>query len=222
MSHRSSHSLTSLRAAFAPALILCSLGAVAHANPLGLYVGAAYGQAHIRAELDGLSGANGSLGNLGRFDDTHSAFQAMLGIRPLSLIGAEVIYMDFGSSSIRGPGAPASGISEEQVSQKGAAAFAMLYLPVPVIDVYLKAGLAHVTTDMSATATLPGVGTCPVDNPGCATRSGSRSSTDDSFAYGAGVQWKLGSWAVRGEYERFDAAGANPSLLSIGMTYWLP
>jgi hypothetical protein len=30
----------------------------------------------------------------------------------------------------------------------------------------------------------------------------------------------LGNWAVRGEYERFDAAGANPALLSLGMTYW--
>jgi len=26
---------------------------------------------------------------------------------------------------------------------------------------------------------------------------------------------------VRGEYERFSAAGANPSLLSISMTFWL-
>jgi len=26
---------------------------------------------------------------------------------------------------------------------------------------------------------------------------------------------------VRGEYERFDAAGANPTFLSLGMTYWI-
>jgi hypothetical protein len=35
------------------------------------------------------------------------------------------------------------------------------------------------------------------------------------------LQWKLGQWAVRGEYERFSAAGANPSLLSLSMTFWL-
>jgi hypothetical protein len=45
--------------------------------------------------------------------------------------------------------------------------------------------------------------------------------TDDAFAHGAGLQWKLGPWAVRGEYERFSAAGANPGPLSIGMTCWI-
>jgi hypothetical protein len=45
--------------------------------------------------------------------------------------------------------------------------------------------------------------------------------TTTAFAYGAGLQWTLGDWAVRGEYERFSAAGENPTLLSIGMTYWI-
>jgi hypothetical protein len=195
---------------------------------LGLYVGAAYGQAHIRAQLNGLSGPgfSGSVGSLGGFDTTHTAYQAMLGLRALSFLGAEVTYMDLGQGSVRGPGVavpglPGSFVSAEQVSQKGEAAFGMLYLPVPIIDVYVKAGLSRITTDMSATYALPGVGTCEIDHPNCAIGSAGRSSTDVDFAYGAGLQWKLGQWAVRGEYERFDAAGANPSLLSIGMTYWL-
>jgi len=62
---------------------------------------------------------------------------------------------------------------------------------------------------------------CQIGHPDCNTYTVARSSTDTAFAYGAGVQWKLGDWAVRGEYERFDAAGANPTLLSIGMTYWI-
>jgi photosystem II stability/assembly factor-like uncharacterized protein len=36
---------------------------------------------------------------------------------------------------------------------------------------------------------------------------------------GAGVQYKLGSWAVRAEYERFNAHGAHPSLLSLGIAW---
>ena len=36
----------------------------------------------------------------------------------------------------------------------------------------------------------------------------SQSTGDVAFAYGAGLQWRLGQWAVRGEYERFGAAGA--------------
>lgn len=217
-------------AAFA-ALILGTLGATTAAQAgdlLGLYVGAAYGQAHVRAQLNGLSGSgsSGTLGSLGGFDTTHTAYQAMLGIRVLSFLGAEVTYMDLGQGSIRGPGEPVPGspgsfVASEQASQKGEAAFAMLYLPVPIIDVYVKAGMSRITTNMSATYNLPGVATCAINNLNCAVVNAGRSSTDVGFAYGAGLQWKLGQWAVRGEYERFDAAGANPSLFSIGMTYWL-
>ena len=230
MKNRSALWAISLRSALAPAaLILGSLGAatIAQADPLDLYLGASFGQAHIRAQLDGLSGPSGTLGSLGSFDSTKSAYQAMLGIRLISFLGAEVDYMDLGQQSIRGPGQPVPGepgsyVSAEQVSQKGEAAFGMLYLPVPVIDVYVKAGVSHITTDMSATINSPGVGTCSaVDSPNCGLSHASHSSSDVGFAYGAGVQWKLGQWAVRGEYERFDAAGANPSLLSIGMTFWV-
>jgi opacity protein-like surface antigen len=218
MKNRSALSAISLRSALASAaLILGSLGAVtaAQADPLDLYLGAAFGQAHIRAQLNGLSGAAGPLGSLGDFDSTKSAYQAMLGIRLLSFLGAEVDYMDLGQQSVRGPGQPVPGepgsyVSAEQVSQKGEAAFGMLYLPVPVIDVYVKAGLSRITTDMSATISGP-----------AGTSYAAHSASDVGFAYGAGVQWKLGQWAVRGEYERFDAAGANPSLLTIGMTYWI-
>lgn len=36
----------------------------------------------------------------------------------------------------------------------------------------------------------------------------SQSTSDVAFAYGAGLQWRRGQRAVRGEYERFGAAGA--------------
>jgi opacity protein-like surface antigen len=70
-------------------------------------------------------------------------------------------------------------------------------------------------------ATINGAINCAGGTISCNVSYDSRSSSDVGFAYGAGLQWKLGQWAVRGEYERFDAAGANPSLLSIGMTYWI-
>lgn len=211
------------------ALLLCALAVTspAQANDLlGFYVGGAFGQAHVKAHLDGLNSSAGGTLDLGGFDRSDSAFQAMLGIRALSFLGAEIDYVDLGQHSLRGPGqpvpgSPGSALTHEQVSQKGEAAFAMLYLPVPIIDVYVKAGVSRIKTDMRATYVLAGVGTCAVDNPDCAVATAGRSPSDVGFAFGAGVQWKLGSWAVRGEYERFDAAGANPSLLSIGMTYWI-
>lgn len=227
MKNRSALWAISLRSAIAPAaLILGSLGAmtIAQAGPLDLYLGASFGQAHIRAQLNGLSDASGPLGSLGSFDSTKSAYQAMLGIRLISFLGAEVDYMDLGQQSIRGPGQPVPGeagsyVAAEQVSQKGEAAFGMLYLPVPVIDIYVKAGVSRITTDMNAT--INGAINCAGGTSSCNVSYASRSSSDVGFAYGAGLQWKLGQWAVRGEYERFDAAGANPSLLSLGMTYWI-
>lgn len=191
-------------------LMLASLGAAGvaqAADPLGLYIGAAYGQAHIRNQL-------GILGSP-EFDATHSAYQAMLGIRPLSFLGAEITYMDFGRQSQRLPYATAD------EAQKGEAAYALLYLPVPVIDVYVKAGISRITTDGTVNYDLVGVGTCTIGDPNCGTVTAITHSTNTSFAYGAGLQWKLGHWAVRGEYERFSAAGANPTLLSIGMIYWI-
>lgn len=202
---------------------LAGTGVARASDPLGLYIGAAYGQAHIRAQLDNLPPAGYSLGE---FDATHSAYQAVLGVRPLSFLGAEITYMDFGQRSFGGPTAEVAAgnnnVIGAQASQKGEGAFALLYLPVPVIDVYAKAGLSRITTNTSITYVRPGVGTCTIDNPNCADVTVGRNATDTSFAYGAGAQWKLGDWAVRGEYERFSAAGENPILLSIGMIYWLP
>lgn len=212
---------------------LCGIGTARASDLLGIYFGASYGQAHVRAQQpdttitlnDGTAVAD-ALQPLGGLDGTHSAFKGMLGIRLLSFLGAEVSYMDFGSvSTLVGqglPGTPAIVVNTEQASQKGEAAFALLYLPVPVVDVYVKAGLSRITTDFSAayTQTIGGLCGLPCTSttqPGSLTHD----TTDTAFAYGAGLQWKLGQWAVRGEYERFSAAGANPSLASVGMTYWL-
>jgi opacity protein-like surface antigen len=221
-----SHLRMSLGAALALAVCpVLGMRTARAGDPLGLYIGAAYGQAHIRVQQGALIPQ--STGSLGGLDRTHSAYQAIVGIRPLSFLGAEVTYMDFGTASDHFADLPVPGLSqayvtEQQASQKGEAAFALLYLPVPVVDVYVRAGLSRIVTDVRATYVEP----LPCAGTQCTSALGqftaSRGSTDTAFAYGAGLQWKLGSWAVRGDYERFDAAGANPTLLSIGMTYWLP
>ena len=58
------------------------------------------------------------------------------------------------------------------------------------------------------------------NNPNCALFRLDRTNT--SFAAGAGAQYKLGAFAVRAEYERFNAAGGNPSLISLGFTWTFP
>jgi opacity protein-like surface antigen len=188
---------------------------------LGIYVGGAVGQG--RVEANNLSSASAVVPTLGEFKENHSAYKVMIGVRPISIIGAELAYVDFGHpSGAVGTGAasigPANATASADVTLKGPAAFAMLYLPVPVVDVYLKAGEARLQTTANATVTLTGPILCVVGHPTCQF-SQSNSTTNTGFAAGIGAQFKLGPAAVRGEYERFNAAGGNPSLFSIGLTW---
>ncbi|HWY93677.1 MAG TPA: outer membrane beta-barrel protein [Steroidobacteraceae bacterium] len=166
---------------------------------LGLYVGGAAGQSQVEANVP----------SIGDFKQNHSAFKLIAGIRPIPLIGAELSYIDFGH-----PSGSINAVSSN-VSEKGADAFGVLYLPVPVVDVFVKAGLARLQS--TSTSFKSGVGTCTVTNPNCALFRLDRTNT--SFAAGAGAQVKFGPWAVRAEYERFNAAGGNPSLVSLGLTW---
>jgi opacity protein-like surface antigen len=166
---------------------------------LGLYVGGAVGQSQVDANVP----------TVGEFKENHSAFKVIAGIRPISLIGAEVSYIDFGHPNGNINNSPSN------VSEKGADAFGVLYLPVPVVDIFVKAGLARIQS--TAASVRGGVGTCTITVPDCGLFRLDRTNT--SFAGGAGAQFKLGAWAVRAEYERFNAAGGNPSLVSLGLTW---
>jgi len=166
---------------------------------LGLYVGGAAGQSQVEANAP----------SIGDFKQNHSAFKVIAGMRPIPLIGAELSYIDFGH-----PSGSINAVSSN-VSEKGADGFGVLYLPVPVVDVFVKAGLARLQSTLSSVRA--GAGTCTIASPNCALFRLDRTNT--SFAAGAGAQVKFGSWAVRGEYERFNAAGGNPSLVSLGLTW---
>ena len=162
------------------------------ADILGLYVGAAVGQAQVSTGAPAISTAE--------FKENHSAYKVMVGVRPISLLGAEVAYIDFGH-----PAGKLGGFAAD-ASIDGTAGFAVLYLPIPIpfLDIYAKAGAARLKSVVRGTA--PVIGAFRAD------------STDTSLAAGVGLQLKFGSLAVRGEYERFDVAGGNPGLLTVGLT----
>jgi opacity protein-like surface antigen len=167
-------------------------------NLLGLYVGAAVGHAQIEA----------SAPDVPDFRESHSAYKFMAGIRPISLLGVEIAYDNFGHPSQQ------IGYLATNVSMKGESAFGILYLPVPVLDVFFKAGLARI--DSTATTNV----VCLAGQPCIELATpGPESRTNVGLAAGAGAQFKIGSLAVRGEYERFNAAGGNPSLWSIGVIW---
>lgn len=194
-------------------LLVPAVAAHASTNLLDFYVGAAVGHARLRARDSTLISVN----SLGSFDRGAFAYQVMAGVRGLYMFGAEVDYFDLGghraSPALLGPGT----LTDARISQKGEAAFALLYLPVPVINFYLKAGIARITTHLSASTNYTGCAP-PLQCVGSVPFSGSVHTSETTFAAGVGAQWQLGNWAVRAEYERFTALGEHPDLLTVGLT----
>jgi hypothetical protein len=196
-----------------PRLLLVTLVALAQPGGnalaedlLGIYVGGAIGQSHVEATASQVSGDISPVTYSEPIDERHAAFKVMLGVRPISLVGAEIAYIDFGEPSGSLFGSPAD------ISMKGAAAFGVLYLPVPIVDVFLKAGVARLESTVNGSFCSP----CACD---ACRYSFQLNRTNTSGAGGVGVQYKFGPWAVRAEYERFNAAGGNPSLLSAGVNW---
>src|SRR5207253_9477141 len=68
------------------ALLLLQLPEARAADPPGLYLGGAFGQARVDAPAP----------LVGQVKEDHSAFKIIVGLRPISLLGAELAYADFG------------------------------------------------------------------------------------------------------------------------------
>lgn len=179
-------------------------------NLLGLYVGAGVGQSHVRDDLGTFSGVSG-------FVEHHTAWKALIGMRPIKLVGAELEYTDFGHPGVNNVAPPLPGlVYSADVSQKAASLFGLLYwpLPLPVIDLYAKAGLSELRTTTNASVACA-AGVACVGGP----ISYHQESTDARFAYGAGVQAKFLNAAVRAEYEQINAPSGSPSLYSLIATW---
>lgn len=189
-------------ASIATLLFILGPSAAAFADaPIGFYAGAELGEASVAADNVAFS--------YGNFREHASAWKGIAGVRlPLGW-AIEANYIDFGH-----PRASLGAVSAD-LHVKGAAAFGVLFLPVPVVDLYVKAGFARLQADVGAFDA--GAGTCAVGNPNCARFSLSRNQT--VIAVGAGVQLNVGAFALRGEYERYDQTAGNPALLSVGLVF---
>src|SRR5882672_647715 len=129
-------------------LALACVAVPAFSVDKGFYVGAALGQSE--------SGLRNSSFN---FKDRDQGYKLIAGIRPLKLVAVELNYVDLGTSSVGGA----------QAKTKAADGFALVFLPIPLVDVYGKLGYVSWKTDAAAPAFA-------------LHRSGS------DLAYGAGVQ----------------------------------
>ena len=186
------------------------------ADLLGLYVGGAGGQSTLRVDNASLSSESGAPPSAPFCFSKHAAgWKVQLGFRPVSFIGGEVEYIDFGqgTTTFDHVNTVTSLYYSINTSAKAASVLGVLYLPLPVpgLDVYGKAGVARLETKSSGGGAYGG----GVFGP---SYSGTfyRDETQDHFAYGAGAQVKIGSFAIRAEYERIDASTGGPDLLSLG------
>jgi hypothetical protein len=168
------------------ALILASASMSAVAADNGFYIGAAVGQAGV--EVDEV--------DLGDFDGDDTGFKVIAGFRPLEWLAFEANYVDLGTASDN-----VAGVNVD-VDTKGIDAFGVLFLPLPVVDIFLKAGLISWDLD----ANVSGLGSVSDDG------------TD--LAYGVGACLGFGYFGVRAEYERFEIEDTDTvDMISLGFTW---
>jgi hypothetical protein len=178
-------------------------------NPVGFYLGAGVGYSTIRSD-------DSAYGLPGYFNDHQTAWKVIAGVRPISVVGAEFEYIDFGQ--------PSNNFSANSINNNGfdshpraAALFAVGYLPLPIpfFDIYGKAGVARLQTDVTTVEPV----TCPVNSPNCPPIFSRQNQTDNKFAYGVGVQSKAWGVSFRAEYERISSQFGDPDALTVSATW---
>jgi hypothetical protein len=190
---------------------LCSPVPTHAADSLGFYAGAAVGQAEVRADQVAFGTPLG-------FSEHATGWKVLLGIRPISLVGAELEYADFGHPSVQPPLGPALG-TQVDAHPRAMTLSGLLYapLPVPLLDLYAKVGISRLQTDVHATVVCTTVNvSCPPTIPFAPFVL---NETTTNFAYGAGARLKISAFAVQLEYERISANTGDPDLLSVGVTW---
>jgi opacity protein-like surface antigen len=175
-------------------------------DPEGLYLGGSIGESHVRLDQS-VSDATNS------FDEHHDGWKAIIGIRPISVVGAELEYIDFGKPTTTTTNGAGTTVTE--VQSKAAALLGMVYLPLPVpfLNVFAKAGYARLQTTGDIGQCVTGTLVCGGETLFALNR------TDARLAYGAGAQVKFANVAIRAEYERIDASTGDPDMLSLGLTW---
>lgn len=204
---RDAHFRQSLRrASFACLAVLGLSVSAARADDLiAPYVGAGFGKATLDVSTQLVS----------HFGSDHSAFKLIVGWRPISEMAFELEYVDLGHQT----GTSMYPNSDTQLSTsasvKGFGGFALLYLPTPIVDFFLKGGFSRLHTSADTTIVgCPSGGVCPP-----LTQPVPISSTDFGFAGGGGVMYRIRTFEVRAEYERFTAGTGNPYLVTLGATW---
>lgn len=176
------------------AVILSSSGAAIAADN-GFYLGGGVTRTSFDTSSDFIQDAPDQF----RLDDDDNGFKVIAGIRPLDWFAIEANYIDFGGVSA------GNDLLGGEIELTGIDAFAVGFIAAPFIDVFGKVGA--IRWDADARVRFAGE-----------TFSDSESGTD--FAWGAGIQARLGSLAARLEYERFEVDDTDEvAMITLGLTY---
>jgi len=182
--------------------VLAFGGGIAHAENGFFYLGA--GISH-----NDVSNIN-DLG--GQADISGSSWKAFVGVRPINTFAFEADYMDLGSgnSTLAPPagvlcaiGANCNGSAHSDGSAYAGYVVGFLPIPLPIVDIYGKAGAAHWKLN---------------GNVNTVTSSTGFSHTGTDFAWGIGVQAHITMFGARLEYENFNipnTSGAKIASLSV-------
>jgi opacity protein-like surface antigen len=192
-----------LAAIFTVSACAASTAALAD-NPVGFYLGAGAGYSTVRSD-------DSAYGLPGYFNDHQTAWKAIAGVRPISIIGAEFEYIDFGQPGNHHYYDPNYYGTDSH--PRAAALFVVGYLPVPIpfFDVFGKAGVARLQTDVTYVSQ-----NCTLT---CIPALYRQEQTDNRFAYGVGVQSKAWGVAFRAEYERINSQYGDPDALMVSATW---
>jgi len=191
------------------AIAACGASTAALAdNPLGFYIGAGAGYSTVRSD-------DSAYGYPGYFNDRQAAWKGIIGIRPLSLIGVEAEYIDFGQPGHHRGNYDANYYGEDSHPRAGAL-FAIGYLPIPLpyLDIYGKAGAARLKTTVNTV--VLGCDPSIQDCTGVVPSVYRHDQTDTKFAYGVGVQSRFPfGITLRGEYERISSSFGDPDAFMV-------
>lgn len=139
-------------------------------------------------------------------EDEGKGFKAIIGARPLDWLAIEANYVDLGETAVTlivaCPPTPGFPCPNEETFDATAVSVSVLGMKaLPLVDLYARLGTARWETERQ-------VRFGPLQE---------RAGTD--LTYGLGLQARLGSFAFRAEYERFDFDGDEIDSLSVGFTY---
>jgi hypothetical protein len=138
-------------------------------------------------------------------DLNDTSWKAYAGVRPLNWLAVEADYIDLGSgrSTYDTSFGPGSGYTDVKGYTWGAYAVGFLPIPLPVVDIFGKAGVAFSRLDFEFY--VPGMG-------------GGGSSNGTGFAWGVGAQAHINIVGARLEYEDLkipNSSGAKVASLSV-------